>query len=176
MLKLENTYWNSKGKYQTFLEEKLDGDLIEDLPINEELKEKYRKSGRMYYRFFNDGDTPEHDSFIGVGGKQEIADILEYEINLVIEEILLELTVEGVPYLDLFEVIQVLYKEALYNNQNKRAISNKGEIKWIEKTLDNPSKDKVKDLVYINVNGFEHNIMRDIVLESLNCKIWAIVE
>jgi len=60
MLKLENTYWNSKGKYQTFLEEKLDGDLIETLPINEKLKEKYRKIGRMYYRFFNDGDTPEH--------------------------------------------------------------------------------------------------------------------
>ena len=135
----------------------------------------------MYYRFFNDGDTPEHDSFIGVGGEQEIANILEYEINLVIEEILLVLTVDGVPYLDLFEVIQALYKEALYkealyNHKNKRAISNKGEIKWIERTLDNISKDKVKDLVYINVNGFEHNIMRDIVLESLNCKIWSIVE
>ena len=91
MLKLENTYWNSKGKYQTFLEEKLDGDLIETLPINEKLKEKYRKIGRMYYRFFNDGDTPEHDSFIDVGGKQEIADILEYEINLIIEEIFIAL-------------------------------------------------------------------------------------
>jgi len=171
MLKLENTYWNSKGKYQTFLEEKLDGDLIETLPINEKLKEKYRKIGRMYYRFFNDGDTPEHDSFIDVGGKQEIADILEYEINLIIEEILLVLTVEGIPYLDVFEVIQKLYKD-----QNKRAISKKGEIKWIERTLDNIPKDRSKDLVYINVNGFEHNIMRDIILESLNCKIWSIVE
>ena len=46
MLKLENTYWNSKGKYQTFLAEKLDGDLIEYLLINEKLKEKYRKIGR----------------------------------------------------------------------------------------------------------------------------------
>ena len=70
---------------------------------------------------------------------------------------------------NLFEVIQVLYKD-----QSKKAISKKGEIKWIKRTLDNPSKDNVKDLVYINANGFDHNIMRDIVLESLNCKIWTI--
>ena len=74
-------------------------------------------------------------------------------------------------WLDIFEVIQELYKD-----QSKKAVSKKGEIKWIERTLDNISKDKVKDLVYINVNGFEHNILRDIVLESLNCKIWSIVE
>ena len=171
MLKLENTYWNSKGKYQTFLEEKLDGDLIETLPINEKLKEKYRKIGRMYYRFFNDGDIPEGSHYTNELDQQVIANYLEYDINLIIEEILLVLTVEGVLCLDIFEVIQELYKD-----QSKKAISKKGEIKWIERTLDNPSKDKVKDLVYINVNGFEHNIMRDIVLESLNCKIWVIVE
>ena len=79
--------------------------------------------------------------------------------------------IDNTVWFDVFEVIQ-----ALYNHQNKRAISKKGVIKWIEKTLGNQLKDKVKDLVYINVNGFEHNIMRDIVLESLNCKIWSIVE
>jgi len=83
----------------------------------------------------------------------------------------LELIENPVILFDIFEVIQELYKEALYNHQNK-----KGEIKWLERTLDNIPKDKVKDLVYINVNGFEHNILRDIVLESLNCKIWSIVE
>jgi len=81
----------------------------------------------------------------------------------------LELIDNTTTWFDIFEVIQELYKD-----QSKKAKSNKGEIKWIERTLDNPSKDKVKDLVYINANGFEHNIMRDIVLESLNCKIWTI--
>jgi len=83
----------------------------------------------------------------------------------------LELVDNTTAWFDIFEVIQVLYKD-----QSKKAVSNKGEIKWIERRLDNPSKDKIKDLVYINVNGFEHNIMRDIVLESLNCKMWTIVE
>jgi len=83
----------------------------------------------------------------------------------------LELIDDTTAWFDVFEVIQELYKD-----QSKRAISKKGEIKWIKRTLDNPPKDKVKDLVYINVNGFEHNIMRDIVLELLNCKIWTIVE
>jgi len=71
--------------------------------------------------------------------------------------------------LNLLEVIQILWK-----NQEMKAVSDKGEIKWISTTLDNQSKDKVKDLLYININGFKHHILRDVVFESLNCDMWAI--
>jgi len=83
----------------------------------------------------------------------------------------LELVDNTTVWYDVFEAIRELYRD-----KSKKAVSKKGEIKWIERTLDNISKDKVKDLVYINVNGFEHNILRDIVLESLNFNIWSIVE
>jgi len=71
--------------------------------------------------------------------------------------------------LNLFEVIQILWK-----NQEMKAVSDKGEIKWTSTILDNPSKDEVKDLLYININGYKHYLLRDTVLESLNYDMWSI--
>jgi hypothetical protein len=44
-----------------------------------------------YYRFYNDGDLPRGNAYKGIYDKQKIAEILEYQINLVIEEILIAL-------------------------------------------------------------------------------------
>ena len=87
MLKIDNTYWNKKGKYQTFVTETL----IDDLQIKKGLKDKYKKMVHRYYRFYNDGDLPRGNAYKGIYDKQKIAEILEYQINLVIEEILIAL-------------------------------------------------------------------------------------
>ena len=82
-----------QGKYQTFMDAKLDGDLIETLQTKESLKDKYRKLAHAYYRFFNDGDESQLETLRGLSG-QTLADTLEYEINLVIEEILVNIAME----------------------------------------------------------------------------------
>ena len=53
----------------------------------------------------------------------------------------LELIDDTTAWFNIFEVIQELYKD-----QNKRAMSKKGEIKWIGKTLDNHRKMRLKTL------------------------------
>lgn len=85
---LKNTYWyDGKGKYQQFVNDKLDNGGIDNLNINKTLKDEYKKMAHSYYRFYNDGDIPRHQIFKGKN-EDEISILLEYKINEIIEKII----------------------------------------------------------------------------------------
>ncbi|MFF2531381.1 hypothetical protein ACFVS2_20975 [Brevibacillus sp. NPDC058079] len=75
--------------------------------------------------------------------------------------------------LNLFEALQILAK-----NYGMKAIKDNGcQIKWISQTLDNPPKDKIKQLVFVTAYGETNpNILTDILIEQQNYDCWSIVE
>jgi hypothetical protein len=88
MLKIEdyaNTYWMGKGKYQEFVDSRLDN--IELLSIKKGLIKDYQRIVHAYKRFHNDGDLPKYVIFKGKT-KKEICILLEKKVDETIEKII----------------------------------------------------------------------------------------